>query len=419
MALKFHLLTLLLLCLYCIALGQIKIIRAGKLFDSRSGNVVTNKAIFIEKNIVKEVKNDDGNYPAGAEVIDMSGKFVMPGLIDAHVHFFLHPYNETSWNDQVLKEDIPLRTLMAGEHAERTLKSGFTSVRDLGTEGAEYADKSLKDAIAKEIVKGPRYYIASKAIVITEGYGPKGYASHVHIPVGAETADGEDEIRKTVRSQLGHGADWIKLYGDYRRKDGKTSPTYTEEELRVAVQEAAAVGVHVSVHAYTPEAIKRAVRAGVKTIEHGSDADEETFKLMKSANVTWVPTLAAIEAIAGYSSGEQKAAYLKKLEMQKVTFNTALKAGVSIICGSDAGVFSHGENYMEVDLLIKHGMTPVQALQAATIKAAEVIDPSLKLGVIEPESLADIIAVDGDPLTRISDLKNIQLVVKDGVVIQL
>lgn len=406
------------LCLsFCIS--QSVVIKAGKLFDARSGKILENQIILIENGVIKNVALDNGKVWEDFRVIDLSKKFVMPGMIDAHVHFFLHPYNETDWNDQVLKESIPLRTLRAGNHAKTTLDAGFTTVRDLGTEGAEYADVSIKEAIDKGIIGGPHYYISSKAIVISGGYGPKGYADHFDHPLGAEIADGIDEMRKVVRSQIGHGADWIKLYADYRRVENQNYPLFSEEEIRVAVMEAATVEKSVSCHANTPEAIQRALRAGVKSIEHGSEADEKTFLLMKEKNATWVPTLAALDAITSYAkTDEVKQRYQKMLDVQKKTFQLGIKLGVNIVCGSDAGVFTHGTNVRELELMVAYGMTPIAAMQSATIKAAELIDNKKKTGAIEKDFTADIIAIDGDPLSHISDLRKVIFVMKSGKIVK-
>lgn len=394
---------------------QSKIIRAGKMFDSRTGQILQNQKILIEYDKITEVAPDNGKYPADATIIDLTKNFVMPGLVDAHVHVFLHPYNETSWDDQVLKESIPLRTLRAGNHAYEALLAGFTAVRDLGTEGAEYADLGVKQAIEQGIIDGARLYISSKAIVISGAYGPKEYASHINIPKGAEEADGVEEVRKAVRKQLANGADWIKLYADYRRDGDETYVMFTEDEIRVAVEEAAAMGRFVSCHATIPEAIKRSVKAGAKSIEHGTYADEASLQLMKEKGAALVPTLTANESMLEYSfTDADKFKYQQRVEAQKKAFQTALKVGVNIVCGSDAGVFKHGDNAFEIEFLVDYGMTPVAALQAATLKAAYLIDPKVKFGVIEEGALADIIAIDGDPVANIADLNKVIFVMKEG-----
>lgn len=228
-------------------------------------------------------------------------------------------------------------------------------------------------------------------------------------------ADGVDEMRKVVRSQIGHGADWIKLYADYRRVGNQNYTLFTEEEIKTAVEEAATVEKFVTCHANTSVAIQLAVRAGVKSIEHGSEADEKTFLLMKEKNVSWIPTLAAIDAMAGFAIDEKiKMRYKKMLEGQKKTFQLGLKTGVNIVCGSDAGVFAHGTNTKEIELMVEYGLSNISALQSATVKAAELIDPKKKFGVIEKDFLADIIAIDGDPTKNISDLRKVIFVMKDG-----
>jgi imidazolonepropionase-like amidohydrolase len=354
--------------------------------------------------------------PAGTRKLDLAGLTLIPGLIELHSHLLLHPYDETPWDDQVLKEPLELRTIRAVVAAKATLEAGFTTVRDLGTEGAGFADVSLRDAIAAGMIPGPRVFAATRALVATGSYGPSGFDPRWEIPKGAQVVDGPVAMRKAVREQIAAGADWIKVYADYRRRPGVTTPTFTEEEMAAAVDEARSAGLQVAAHAYTEEGIRRAVRAGVATIEHGTNVTDELLALMKQKGVTLVPTLAASEAVsryAGWKPGEPEPARVKDA---RAMFARALKSGVTIANGSYVGVFAHGKNARELELMVAYGMSPGQALRAATITAAAVLRKGLELGRIAPGYLADLVAVKGDPLADISVIEKPALVVKGGQV---
>jgi imidazolonepropionase-like amidohydrolase len=352
--------------------------------------------------------------PVGTQKIDLTGLTLIPGLIEMHSHLLLHPYDETPWDDQVLKEPLELRTIRAVTAARATLEAGFTTVRDLGTEGAAFADVSLRDAIAQGMIPGPRVFAATRAIVATGCYGPSGFDPRWEVPKGAQEVTGPVEMRKAVREQIAAGADWIKVYADYRRRPGITTPTFTEEEMAAAVDEARSAGLPVAAHAYTEEGIRRAVMAGVRTIEHGTYVTDELLALMKQKGVALVPTLAASEAVSRYAGWKPGEPEPQRIKETREMFTRALKSGVTIANGSDVGVFAHGKNARELELMVAYGMSPREALRAATATAAAVLGRGKDLGRIAPGYLADLVAVKGDPLAEISVIERPVAVVKEG-----
>jgi imidazolonepropionase-like amidohydrolase len=357
--------------------------------------------------------------PAGAKQVELHGTTLIPGLIEGHSHLFLHPYNEALWDDQVLKEPVGLRMARAVASAAATLRAGITTERDLGTEGALNYDVQLKRAIEQGIVPGPRIIAVTRAIVATGSYGPRRSDYSFEPGQGAEEASGPEEIVRVVRRQIGFGADWIKVYADYRwGPNGEARPTFSQNELNVLVATARGSGRPVAAHATTAEGMRRAVLAGVETVEHGDEGTPEVFRLMRQRGVALCPTIAAAEAYAVYFDGWERGREPPPgLVAKRASFRAALDAGVTICFGGDVGVFSHGDNVRELEAMVEYGMTPLAALRAATSGNAKIFHLSDR-GRIAPGLLADLVAVEGDPTKEVSALRRLRLVVKGGVVVE-
>ena len=403
-----------------VAQEGVNLFRADRVFDGEqmhSGWVVAIEG----RQIIYAGKASGFDQGNAGQVFELGNSTLMPGLIEGHSHILLHPYNETSWNDQVLKESEAERVIRATNHLQASLLAGITTLRDLGSEGAGYADVGIRDSVNKGIIPGPRLLVAGKAIVATGSYGPKGFHEGVDVPLGAETADGYDDLVRVVRSQIGRNIDFVKVYADYRwGVNGTAAATFTQSELETIVEITSSSGRPVVAHASTAEAMKRAILAGVETIEHGDGATGETYKLMREHDVALCPTLAAGDAIAQYGGWKKGVdPDPPRILAKKKSFKAALDAGVTICFGGDVGVYPHGDNVRELEMMVEYGMDAKDAVMSATSINADLFHISDKVGRIRTGLLADIIAVGGDPTEDISALRDVRLVLSDGIFIKL
>ncbi|HUJ22381.1 MAG TPA: amidohydrolase family protein [Bryobacteraceae bacterium] len=388
--------------------GSIFVLKAARTFDGESMH--EGWSVRVKGERIEAAGPSSGVDTSGAKLIDLGSATLMPGLVEGHSHVLLHAYSETPWNDQVEHEALALRVARATNHLRDTLMAGFTTIRDLGTEGAGYADVGLKQAVNQGIIPGPRMLVVTRAIVATGTYGPKGFVPEWTVPQGAEEADGEN-LARVVRDQISRGADWIKLYGDYRWGPHPGShPTFSLEEMKLAVETAKNAGVPVAVHTSTPEGMRRAILAGAETIEHGNEGTPEIYRLMVEHHVALCPTLTAGGGRGGRGGQGESPMRTRRRE----SFKAALDAGVTILSGSDVGTFPHGDNARELEAMVEFGMTPLHALKAATSVAGQVLH--MEIGEVKPGMLADLIAVDGDPTQQISAVRRVKFVMKGGTI---
>jgi imidazolonepropionase-like amidohydrolase len=396
-------------------------IRAGQLIDGKSDTPISNALILIEGDKIVSV-TPGGSPPAGVELIDLSKATVLPGFVDAHTHVLLQgDITNEDYDTQLLKQSIPYRAILGARNAQIALSHGFTTLRDLETEGAMYADVDVKHAIADGEVPGPRMQVATRAMTPTGMYGPLGYSWEIRIPQGVQYVDGVEEIRKAVREQIMYGADWIKYYSDhgyFYGPDGvlHSHVNFTDEEAKAIVEETHRIGKKVAAHAIGSDGIAAALRAGVDTIEHGDGLTEPQMKEMARRGIPWVPTI----MVGAYVANGRQGNWPKMVDTEKAAFELALKKGVKIVLGTDAGGFDWRElnEAKEFEYYVNYGMTPMQAIRAATTNAAELLGWSDKMGSVEAGKWADLVAVSGDPLKDITELQRVKFVMKSGSVIK-
>ncbi len=401
--------------------ASLLLLRPARVWDGVADAAQTGMVVLVRGNRIDAIGSAAQiGVPSGARVLDLPNTTLIPGLIDLHSHVLLHPYNETSWDDQVLKEALGERVARATNHLRNTLNAGFTTLRDLGTEGAGDTDAGLRHAIEIGVIPGPRLFVANRAIVMRGTYGPKGFAPEVQVPQGAEEAGGIEELTRVTRDQIRRGADWVKIYADYRwGPRGETRPAFTVEEITRVVEIARESGRPVVAHASSVEGMTRAIMGGVSTIEHGDAGTPEVFRLMAQKGVAFCPTIAAGDAIQRYRGwkpgvGTEPASITAK----RASVKAAIDAGVVFANGSDVGVFTHGDNARELELLVEYGLTPLQAMRSATSVAGKALGYDGTLGVIKAGALADLVAVTGDPTKNIGATRAVVAVVKDGAVVR-
>ena len=396
-------------------------VRAGRLIDGKSDTPINNALILVEGEKIVSV-TPGGSAPAGVEVIDLSNATVMPGFVDAHTHVLLQgDITAADYDKQLLKESIPYRAILAARNAQIALSHGFTTLRDVESEGAMYADVDVKKAIANGEISGPRMQVATRAVAPTGMYPLLGYSWELQVPKGVQYVDGVEEIRKAVREQVSNGADLIKYYSDrgyFYGQDGvlHSRVNFTDEEAAEIVNETHRLGKKVAAHAIGSDGIASALKAGVDSIEHGDGLTAAEIDEMVRRNIFWVPTI----MVGAYVAPGRAGNWTKMVETEKAAFALGLTKGVKVALGTDAGGFDWKElnEAKEFEYYVNYGMTPMQAIRTATVNAAELLGWSDKIGTIEPGKYADIVAVAGDPLKDITELERVKFVMKGGAVVK-
>src|SRR5881394_1690400 len=402
---------------------SVTVLRAARLIDGRGGAVVSPAVVVVRGNKIESV---GGAPPAGTQVIDLGDVTLLPGLIDAHTHALLQgDITAEDYDKQLFHESLPYRALRATKALKIALDHGFTTIRDVETEGAMYTDVDLKRAVNNGVIAGPRMVVSTRAMSVTGGYGPSGYSPEVTYPRGVQIVDGVDQARKAVREQIANGADWIKVYADrsyFIDKDGKLSsiPTFTREEMKAIVEEAHRLRHKVAAHAMARPGIENALMSGVDSIEHGISIDNDLLDFMVAHGVFLCPTLSVTEFVAPGRVAEGRAIWGKIPQFHHDSFNRAVKKGVKIALGTDAGGFAWDalNEAKEFSYMTRYGMTPQQAIDTATRNAAQLLDMDSQIGSIEPGKFADIVAVPGNPLTDIAVMEKVSFVMKDGTVVK-
>ena len=399
-------------------------VHAGKLLDVRSGKMLTDQVIIIHGDRIERFAAASAvTIPAGAPTVDLTHSTVLPGLIDCHTHIMLADTDDSHYDEILLKQSWQYRTILATLNVKRDLEAGFTSMRDVETEGAMYSDVDVRNAINQGLIPGPRLKVATRGISTTGGYGLEGYSPEVNVPIGVQTIDSPAEGRKAVREQFNYGADLIKIYGTDRFSflpDGKevSIADFSLEEVQAIVDEARLKGLKVACHAYDGPGLHYCIDAGVASIEHGIQLDDEAIRKMVAKGIYFVPTLyvyccALEKADLAMSNGKTS-----RLALHEVSFKKALAAGVKIAFGTDAGPFPHGTQAIEFEWMTRYGMSPLAAIQAATVNAADLMGWADQVGAIEPGKYADIIAVDGNVLEDVKPLEHVHFVMKGGTVVR-
>src|SRR5262245_61340719 len=399
----------------------VTVIRAARLIDGRGGAVIEPAVVVVRGNRIESV---GGAVPAGAQVIDLGDVTLLPGLIDVHTHALLQgDITAEDYDNQLVRESLPYRALRATKALKIALDHGFTTIRDLETEGAMYTDVDLKKAINNGVIVGPRMVVSTRAMSVTGGYGPSGYSPEVTYPRGVQIVDGVENARKAVREQISNGADWIKVYADrayFVAKDGSLSsiPTFTLDEMKAIVDEAHRLRHKVAAHAMARPGIENALTAGVDSIEHGVAIPDDLLDVMVAKGTYLCPTLTVTEYVAPGRAAAGAPIWVKMLDFHRDSFRRALRKGVKIALGTDAGGFAWDalNEAKEFSYYTKFGMTPMQAIQSGTKVAAELLDMSDRIGTVEAGKLADLVAVPGDPLKDIGVMEKVNFVMKDGVV---